>query len=183
LRKSVYDLYESSSNDRCRFVLGRAGERKILVIGLNPSTATRDASDTTVAKVEEVARRNGHDGFVMLNLYPVRATDHRTLPRRADATQMRHNLDVIEALVEAEAAPVLWAAWGASVRGRPFFMSAASELLARLRRYQPRWQCYGPPTADGHPRHPSRLSYAWRFSAFGADAYARRIAAGERSAL
>ena len=173
----MFDLYASSSNGRCRFVLGRDGERKILVIGLNPSTATKDASDTTVAKVEEVARRNGHDGFVMLNLYPVRATDHRTLPRRADATQMRRNLDVIEAMVEAEVAPVLWAAWGASIQGRPFFMSAAIELLARLQQYRPQWQCFGPPTADGHPRHPSRLSYAWQFAAFGAAAYARRIAA------
>jgi hypothetical protein len=149
----MYDLYANSSDDRCRYVLGRDGERKILVIGLNPSTATRDTSDTTVAKVEAVARRNGHDGFVMLNLYPVRATDHRTLPRRADARQMRHNLEVIEAMVEAEPAPVLWAAWGVSIVGRPFFLSAAIELVARLQRYRPTWQRYGPPTADGHPRH------------------------------
>ena len=63
------------------------------MIGLNPSTATRDKSDTTVAKVEAVARRNGHDGFVMLNLYPLRATKPSTLPQRANATQLRRNLD------------------------------------------------------------------------------------------
>src|SRR6185436_1839752 len=104
----MYDLYAPSADDRCRFALGRAGERKILVIGLNPSTATRDRSDTTVAKVDAVARHNGHDGFVMLNLYPLRATDPSTLPRRANVRQMRHNLDVIEAIVGAESAPVVW---------------------------------------------------------------------------
>jgi hypothetical protein len=51
----VYDLYANSSDDRYRFVLGCNGERKLVVIGLNPST-TRDKSDTTVAKVETVAR-------------------------------------------------------------------------------------------------------------------------------
>jgi hypothetical protein len=177
----MYDLYAHSADDRCRFALGRSGERKLLVIGLNPSTATRVKSDATVAKVETVARHNGHDGFVMLNLYPLRATDPSTLPRRANVRQMRHNLDVIEAIVAAESAPVLWAAWGAAIGDRAFLSSAAFELVSRLRGYRPRWQCYGPPTADGHPRHPSRLSYRWRFAAFGADAYVQRIASPCRS--
>ena len=172
----MYDLYTSSSNDRYRFALGCSGERKLLVIGLNPSTATKEKSDTTVAKVEAVARRNGHDGFVMLNLYPLRATDPTTLPQRANAHQMRRNLDVIEAIVAAESNPVVWAAWGAAIGHRPFLQSCAHELMSRLHCYQPRWVCYGAPTAEGHPRHPSRLSYGWRFSAFEVEAYARRIA-------
>lgn len=159
-------------------MLGRDGDCKLLVIGLNPSTATRDKSDTTVAKVEAVARRNGHDGFVMLNLYPLRATKPSTLPQRANAKQMRRNLEAIEAIVAAEVKPVVWAAWGAAINERMFLASCAHELVARLRRYRPRWQCYGPPTTEGHPRHPSRLSYGWRFAAFGADAYAQRIAEG-----
>jgi hypothetical protein len=175
----VYDLYANSSDDRCRFVLGRDGARKILVIGLNPSTATQNKSDATAAKVETVARRSGHDGFVMLNLYPLRATDPTTLPQRANARQMQRNFDAIEAIVAAETAPVLWAAWGAGIGHRAFLSSCACELVSRLRRYRPRWQRYGPPTADGHPRHPSRLSYGWRFAAFAADAYAQRI--GESS--
>ena len=88
---------------------------------------------------------------------------------------MRHNIDTIESLVAEQSSPVIWAAWGASIRMRPFFVSAAAELVMRLRRYAPSWQCYGPLTAGGHPRHPSRLHYAWRFTAFGADAYAERI--------
>jgi len=175
----MYDLYAHSADDRCRFALGRTGERKILVIGLNPSTATRDRSDTTVAKVETVARHNGHDGFVMLNLYPLRATDPTTLPQRANAQHLQRNLDAIEAIVAGEPAPVLWAAWGAGIGQRAFLSSCACELVSRLHRYRPQWQCYGPSTAGGHPRHPSRLSYRWRFARFGADAYAHRLA--ERS--
>lgn len=176
----MYDLYANSSDDRCRFVLGCNGARKILVVGLNPSTATQTRSDTTAAKVETVARRSGHDGFVLLNLYPLRATDPTRLPQRANRQQVQRNFDVIEAIVAAESAPVLWAAWGAGIGYRTFLSSCACELVARLRCYRPRWQCYGPPTANGHPRHPSRLSYRWRFAAFGADAYARRIAERNR---
>jgi hypothetical protein len=171
----VYDLYANSSDDRSRFLLGRAGTRPILVVGLNPSTATREKPDTTISKVEAVALRAGHDGFMMLNLYPVRATDPTTLPRRADRKRMQHNIDLIESIVAAQCSPVIWAAWGASIRARPFFISAATELVMRLRRYAPRWQCYGPLTAGGHPRHPSRLRYAWQFAAFEADAYAGQI--------
>ncbi len=174
-----YDLYANSSDDRSRFLLGRSGARPILVIGLNPSTATQERPDTTISKVEAVALRTGYDGFMMLNLYPIRATDHTSLPKRPDKTQMKHNIDVIESIVAAECVPVIWAAWGASIHARPFFISAAVELLTRLRRYSPRWQCYGPLTAGGHPRHPSRLRYAWQFSAFGADAYAERIGNGD----
>lgn len=176
----MYDLYSCSRNDRYRFALGCNGERKLLVIGLNPSTATKEKSDTTVAKVEAVARRNGHDGFVMLNLYPLRATDPTTLPQRANVQQMRHNLDVIEAIVAAESKAVVWAAWGAAIRHRSFLQASVHELMWRLRRYQPRWVCYGAPTAEGHPRHPSRLSYRWRFSAFEIEAYVERIGAVAR---
>jgi hypothetical protein len=45
----------------------------------------------------------------------------------------------------------------------------------RLRDYAPNWQCYGPLTVGGHPRHPSRLRYARRFTAFEAKAYVERI--------
>ncbi|MCU0971806.1 MAG: DUF1643 domain-containing protein [Gammaproteobacteria bacterium] len=55
------------------------------MVGLNPSTATRDKSDPTAAKVERVARAHGYDGFVLVNLCPVRATDSRTLPATVDS--------------------------------------------------------------------------------------------------
>lgn len=174
----MYDLYANSSDDRSRFLLGRSGVRPIVVIGLNPSTATQAKPDTTLSKVEAVAFRTGHDGFMMLNLYPVRATDHTMLSHRADSKQMKRNFALIECIVAAQRGPTIWAAWGASIVARPFFVSAAMELVARLRRYAPRWQCYGPLTAGGHPRHPSRLRYAWRFSEFGADAYAERLSRG-----
>lgn len=147
----------------------------MFVIGLNPSTATQHRSDTTIAKVEEVARRAGFDGFAMLNLYPVRATDFNTLPCEPDAAIAKRNLAVIERVVSQQRNPVVWAAWGTSILQRAFFVSAASQLAARLRRHRPEWRHFGPLTVDGHPRHPSRLDYSWRFSTFEVDAYVERM--------
>ncbi len=167
-----YDLYSRSADEHCRFALGRSGTSNLLVIGLNPSTATRHRSDTTIAKVERVAERFGFDGFVMLNLCPIRATHFEDLPRVAERRRTRHNIRVIESFVERERRPVLWAAWGASIHVRTFLVATALQLIVRLRRLEPDWRHFGPLTARGHPRHPSRLNYDWKFARFDADGYA-----------
>lgn len=160
----MYDIYSNAKNDDWRFSLGKSGSRRLLTIGLNPSTATKEKSDTTVAKVEQVAIQNGFDGFVMLNLYPIRATDFKVLPRDVDQDAFTQNLDHIESLISAEPAPVIWAAWGESILVRTFFVDSCIKLFSRLRNHPVSWQRFGKLTASGHPRHPSRLSYAWEFA-------------------
>ena len=62
-----------------RFVLEQPGERMLLVVGLNPSTADETHPDPTVRKVVGFAEGGGYDGFAMLNLSSERATDKRSL--------------------------------------------------------------------------------------------------------
>jgi len=159
----MYDIYSNARGDAWRFTLGRSSKNPLLAVGLNPSTATQEKADTTVAKVERVAERAGYDGFVMLNLYPVRATDYRTLPTKVNKEAFETNLREIEELVATVQAPTLWAAWGNCVSHHGYFVKARDELFRRLERYRARWVCFGPPTDQGHPRHPSRLQYAWEF--------------------
>ena len=80
----MYDIYHPDQNNLWRYTLGRSGSKPLLVIGLNPSTATPEKLDPTVTRVEKVAQQSGFDGFVMLNLYPVRATDPKDLSPKAD---------------------------------------------------------------------------------------------------
>lgn len=147
----------------------------LYVIGLNPSTATQEKSDTTVAKVETVARLNGYSGFAMLNLYPVRATDYNELPAKPEATAIMQNVTAIKTLFGDTMQPTIWAAWGQSVLARSYFLSSAKLLETILRPLQPNWLHFGELTAKGHPRHPSRLSYAWSFDEFNMPAYVSRI--------
>ncbi len=160
----MYDIYSNAQHDLWRFTLGKSGSRKLLTIGLNPSTATQEKADTTVAKVAGVAKRHGFDGFVMLNLYPVRSTDCKALPFDVDSEAFSENLNRIEAVVAAQTNSVVWAAWGENIHARSYFSTSALELLSRLQKYGTIWQHFGTLTKSGHPRHPSRLSYAWSFS-------------------
>ena len=171
----MYDIYSNSRKDAWRFTLGRSGERKLLTIGLNPSTATKEKSDPTVARVQKVAEMNGFDGFIMLNLYPVRATDYRTLPPKVDKEAFLENLQRIEAVVASEQKPTVWAAWGESILYHDFFVHACVELFSRLQSHDVNWVRFGAMTASGHPRHPSRLAYAWRFSPLEVVHYANTL--------
>ena len=165
----MYDLYHSDNEDRWRYVLGQSGERPLITIGLNPSTATQEKADPTVARVQRVAELHGFDGFVMLNLYPVRATDYRTLPAKVDALAYAQNLDRIDELVGQYPAPTIWAAWGAPVVHHGYFIKARDALYERLAKHQPDWRRFGELTASGHPRHASRLNYSWKLEPYEFD--------------
>ena len=171
----MYDIYQSTADDACRFALGRSGRRTLIAVGLNPSTATREKSDPTVAKVEQVARAHGYDGFMLVNLCPVRATDCRTLPATVDGKLLAANLRAIAEVVRAVEGITLWAAWGAPILTRPFLVSAAVAITACVERFRPGWRHFGPLTVGGHPRHPSRLRYAWTFAPFDLADYLTRL--------
>lgn len=171
----MYDIYSNAQDDLWRFTLGKSGSRNLITIGLNPSTATKEKSDTTIAKVEAAAKQAGFDGFVMLNLYPVRSTDFNALSKEVNAEAFAANLVKIEAVVAAESEPVVWAAWGENILAREFFIAASKELFSRLEKYSISWQQFGSLTQSGHPRHPSRLHYAWKFSPFDTSHYAKKL--------
>ena len=171
----MYDIYSNAQNDQWRFTLGKSGSRKLLTIGLNPSTATKEKSDTTIAKVESVAKRNGFDGFVMLNLYPVRSTDFNALPFEVDGQAFSENLNCIEEIVASNPKSVVWAAWGESIYARGYFSAAARELFSRLQKHNVAWWHFGTLTNSGHPRHPSRLNYAWSFAELDTQRYVQKI--------
>ncbi len=171
----MYDIYSNNNNDSWRYTLGKSGSRTLLTVGLNPSTATKEKSDTTVAKVEGAASRNGFDGFVMLNLYPVRSTNYNALPLTVDVAAFNENLDQIESLVAAKKNPVIWAAWGDSIFARTYFAESARQLIDRLDKHNVSWCHFGSLTGAGQPRHPSRLSYDWSFSPLELDVYAKTL--------
>jgi len=172
----MYDLYQCNSDDSARFILGKDGTSKLFVVGLNPSTANKEKSDTTVAKVETVARSNGFDGFVMANLYPLRSTDPNGLPAVADDDLFLSNINKIMLLAERENKPIFWAAWGGDIVLRPYLTESFNALDALITKINGCWVHYGELRKDGHPRHPSRLAYSWQFSAFDAANYAQRFA-------
>jgi hypothetical protein len=171
----MYDIYSNACNDTCRFKLGKSGKRKLLVIGLNPSTASKECSDTTVAKVEKVSIQKGFDGFIMLNLYPVRSTDFQLLKPQPDVEAFNENIRQIINIVLLEANPTVWLAWGENINHFDFFLNAFFEITKALKNHRVKWLHFGSLTKSGHPRHPSRLSYSWNFSSFNIQKYSQQL--------
>ena len=169
----MYDIYSCNKDDSARFILGKRGKRKLIVVGLNPSTANREKSDTTAAKVEKVALNGGFDGFVMTNLYPQRTTDPKGLATLPDTRLFRRNIRHILKIAEAEESPVFWAAWGGDITLRPYLAKSLKALLKETNRMGGTWVNFGHLRKDGHPRHPSRLSYSWQFSKFDVAMYVK----------
>ncbi len=175
----MFDLYRGNRSDTCHFVLGRAGARPLHVVGLNPSTANRDQADVTVAKVARMVSMSGFDGFVMLNLYPLRCLRPADLPRSADASLLTRNQQLIVATAKLHEAPQFWAAWGADICRRKFLIQACQQLADEVASLGGGWWCYGaahgPLTRQGHPRHPSRLSYAGLLQRFDMRLYLSQL--------
>jgi hypothetical protein len=170
-----FPLYSSSHDDKLRYLLGKPGLRTLHVIGVNPHEATQSKADLTVSKAREIATRNGHDGFVMLNLYPERS---RKVSELAVAPKYgaleRNQTEILELLARSRTRDI-WAAWGTDLIKRDYIRSSAINLILSLTNLEPTWIHYGELTKAGHPRHPSRSSYAWKFSPFNAQLYAARI--------
>jgi len=68
-------IYENDQNNDIRYILGTKGNKPLLCFGINPSTAKPEDLDNTLKSVERLALSNGFDSWIMMNVYPQRATD------------------------------------------------------------------------------------------------------------
>ena len=134
-----------------RYHLGRCWDPegpRLLVVGLNPSTADAARDDPTLRRCRGFARRWGFGGVDVVNLYARRATRPRDLWRADDP--VGPETDAWIAAAAARAAEVL-VAWGhlGGRHGRDHVVAA--RLPGPL-------QCLGT-TQAGHPRHPLYIAY------------------------
>ncbi|MDF1729193.1 MAG: DUF1643 domain-containing protein [Sulfitobacter sp.] len=148
-------MAQYSPCERYRYLLKRTwaeGERQVMFVMLNPSTADERRNDPTIERCERRARQLGYGGFIVTNLFAWRATDPRDL-RRAPAPQGPENDAVLQG--SALQADEVIAAWGVHGAHR----ARGPQVAAMLRRS-------GRPlfhlglSKEGHPRHPLYLPYA-----------------------
>ena len=125
-------------------MFGRGG---MLVVMLNPSTATDEVDDPTIRRCIGFAKREGCAWLKVGNLSPVRATKPKDLiaagPESADVR--RHNDFAIHAM--SLNARLVVAAWGnyGKAEGRDLRVIEALPWVT--------WYCLGR-TKAGFPRHP-----------------------------
>ena len=162
LSKDIYNrdiwIYERSDDDKLRYVLGTKGAKSLLCFGVNPSTANPNELDPTIQNVEFFAKANGYDSYIMLNLYPLRATNPNNMGKAFDEAAAQHNLEVIEKLVSANCFDI-WAAWGTLITKQKYLKDCLKKIVAITNKYDCRWFTIGEPSKNGHPHHPLYLKH------------------------
>ena len=154
-----YENLTCQETDNCRFVLSKQGTIPLIVIGLNPSTADANKPDATMRRVMGFADRNNFDAFVMLNLYPQRATVPSNLDKELDLSKHQANLNAIYNAVKAIKNPIILLAYGDSIGIRNFFRTCLRDIVTKIQPLNPTFVKIGELTKNGNPRHPSRTAY------------------------
>lgn len=121
----------------------------LLVVMLNPSTATETRNDPTIARCETRARSAGFAALEVVNLFAFRATRPADLRRAADPVGPQNDAQILES--SARAARIL-CAWG--IHGA--FRGRGAEVGSRLAATVGALWHLGL-TRDGAPRHPLYL--------------------------
>lgn len=151
--RQVEWLYEHNADNSARFVLGTVGDNPLVCFGINPSTAEPNDLDPTLKTVSKVATLNGYDSFIMLNVYPQRATDPNGMHAALDPALKVENEQHISNLVGGRNL-TLWAAWGSLIGKRPFLPVLLKDILDLPAVSQSTWVSRGAVSGAGHPHHP-----------------------------
>lgn len=141
-----------------RFVLGKKGNKNLLCVGLNPSTADENGLDPTSRNIEAIAQKHGYDGWLLVNLYAQRASKPTDLSTEKDEELFWQNLRLIDALIIKKqfVIPQVLLAWGNNIDSftATYLKEAAYYLYKVLEKHNLPYSAIGVTNA-GHPYHPS----------------------------
>lgn len=150
-------LYVPNRYAEYRYLLGTRGEKPLICVGINPSTAEPDNLDNTLKSVQRIALGNGFDSFLMFNVYAQRATNPDEMERVCNPILHRENMEAFDYALSLGENPAVWAAWGAIVEKRGYLLSCIEDMIEIGRRRNARWFSAGAISKAGHPHHPLYL--------------------------
>lgn len=156
-----YDIEKMVGDGCVRYSLANKGDKPLIVVGINPSTADEDKSDATMRRVMGFAERYGFDSFVMLNVYPLRATKPAALPQDCDAALHAANVrEIINVVSSHPGAPILLA-YGGNINSRKYLKPCLREIIEALKPYGSKYFQIGAAlNRDGSPKHPLMAPYS-----------------------
>lgn len=151
-------LYIPDFYSEYRYILGTVGNRPLITIGINPSTAAPDDLDNTLKSVERIALGNGYDSFIMFNVYAQRATNPDMMDKTFNEALHRENMRAFRFVLERSGEnPSVWAAWGTIVEKRDYLKECLRDMTAIGNEFGAKWFMTGKPSVKGHPHHPLYL--------------------------
>lgn len=152
-------LYVPNFYSEYRYILGTRGEKPLICIGINPSTAAPDALDNTLKSVERVALHNGYDSFIMFNVYAQRATNPDDMEPACNPALHRENMEAFDYVLSLDkaGAPAVWAAWGTIIEKRDYLPGCVRDMIRIGEARNAVWYSAGKRSKKGHPHHPLYL--------------------------
>ncbi len=167
-------LYVPNAYSEYRYILGTRGQKPLICIGINPSTAAPDALDPTLQSVQRIALSNGYDSFLMFNVYAQRATRPDDMEQALNPRLHAENRKAFRYLLSLSRSPAVWAAWGNIIEKRDYLMDCMRDLLTDGEAAGARWYTAGPLLKSGHPHHPLYLKGDTKLLEFDIHAYLDR---------
>ena len=164
-------LYVPNYYSEYRYILGTRGQKPLICVGINPSTARPDALDNTLKSVERIAHGNGFDSFIMFNVYAQRATSPDDMEKVCNPELHRENLAAFRYVLSISEKPTVWAAWGAIIEKRGYLADCVRDMLRVGEEFGAQWVCAGAITKKGHPHHPLYLRKDEKIKPFDVEGY------------
>ena len=152
-------LYVPNFYSEYRYILGTRGQKPLICVGINPSTAAPDDLDNTLKSVERVAHHNGYDSFIMFNVYAQRATNPDDMEMTYNQALHAENMKAFDYILslDADHAPAVWAAWGTIIEKRDYLPVCVRDMIEIGQKRGARWFSAGKKSKKGHPHHPLYL--------------------------
>lgn len=167
-------LYVPNTYSEYRYILGTRGQKPLICVGINPSTAAPDALDPTLQSAQRIALNNGYDSFLMFNVYAQRATRPQDMDEICNEALHRENMAAFRWVLSQVGegyTPAVWAAWGTIIEQRPYLKDCLRDMIAIGEEYHARWLCAGKRSKKGHPHHPLYLRKDEQVQPFPVKAY------------
>ena len=164
-------LYVPPYYSEYRYILGTRGQKPLICVGVNPSTAAPGDLDNTLKSVERVAHFNGYDSFIMFNVYAQRATRPDDMEHERNELLHRENMAAFDYALSLSDAPAVWAAWGTVIEQRRYLPDCVRDMITLGEKHSARWFTAGNRSKKGHPHHPLYLRKDSVLESFDAAAY------------
>lgn len=142
LSKNVKELRKYSGN---------FDENIFTTILMNPSRADLNVSDRTVSKVIKVSKDLGYKGYLIFNLYPLRATKNIHLGK-LNKSILDENLKIIEDYIKKFKIKKIFTLYG-NTNNNECLGVAKEKTIELLNKYKVKTYCFGI-NISNDPKHP-----------------------------
>ncbi len=150
--------YSYNSNNTARYTLGEYTNpinKTLICVGINPSTATPNKLDRTLNKVKAIAMNQKYVNWIMLNVYPQRATNPSNLHKRCNKQLHNTNLNEIRNILITFSNSDILFAYGNLIDKRPYLKVCLTDILNLISAVQFSGNFYCiERTKKGNPVHP-----------------------------